>query len=81
MPTLRVSCVVLRLHGVHRSVHRDDVKELEPEALFALAPVLRSYGFDLDRRVDVHQLLEGILLTQSPRHADPGRKVAWPRVH
>lgn len=63
VPALKMTCVVLRLHGVHHSVHRDEVKELGSEALFALAPLLRSYGFDLSDHVHVQQLPDGVLLT------------------
>jgi hypothetical protein len=67
MPRLEVICAVLHLHGVHHSVHRDDVTELGSEALLALTPLLRSYGFDPGRYVEVHQLPDRVLLTQQSR--------------
>ena len=61
---LEATCAMLRLLGVHGRVHRDDVNELTPEALDALAALLRSYGFDLGRPIHIQQLRDRVLLTQ-----------------
>jgi hypothetical protein len=67
MPRLELTCAVLRLHGVHHGVHCEDVNGLGSEAVDALGPLLRSYGFDIGHRVRVHQLADRVLLTQEYR--------------
>jgi hypothetical protein len=64
MARLELMCAFLRMHGVHHEIHRADVQALTPDALKALAPLLRSYGFDPDCQVHVYQLLRGVLLEQ-----------------